>query len=255
MSVNLSDPNAAKRFIKSLVQGERYDEQDVLRQTNTIPSTDMLRAISVISEELQHELTCLVNGEFEAFVKLFKDIGCMGEDEYEFFEHKLRCITGMVRGLMSSTEKELSTLDELLNKLQRTLAEKKRLQLLYLVKGDLEELDRRLSYEGIGSADLELATEFYVKINNLMNASSGKISFPSNLMDHFVNLSGRFFSQLDDALLVCLRKNSSDEEDDTWPTLTRIYARIGKLQSLINVFRSEVTSKELDKVKMIESIR
>jgi hypothetical protein len=89
MVVINADQFATKRYIRSLVQGEGFNELDFLKQTSTIATADLRRTLNVAAEELQQELTALVNDEFEGFVKLFNDIGDVGENEFQDFESKV----------------------------------------------------------------------------------------------------------------------------------------------------------------------
>ncbi|PJF19348.1 hypothetical protein PSACC_00840 [Paramicrosporidium saccamoebae] len=84
-----SDHFATKRYVRSLVQGGEFDELDFLRQTSRIAPSELTRVLLAVAEELQQELTLLVNEEFESFVKLFNDIGDVGQEEFQDFEEKV----------------------------------------------------------------------------------------------------------------------------------------------------------------------
>lgn len=80
---------ASKRFIRGLVQGDFFDEMEFLKQTSRIPTADLVRVISSSVEEIQEELNDIVKSEFSAFVKLFQDIGQVGNEEISNFHTRL----------------------------------------------------------------------------------------------------------------------------------------------------------------------
>ena len=88
---------ATKRYVRSLAQGRDFSELDFIKQTSSIGLGELQRILNAAAEELQAELTGLVNDEFEGFVKLFNDIGNVGENEFQDFEDKVSVLYEGVR--------------------------------------------------------------------------------------------------------------------------------------------------------------
>lgn len=114
---------ALKRHVRALVQGGEFDELDFLRQTSRQPCSELLKALQAASDELQDEITVQVNEEFEGFVRLFDEIGNVGEEEFAGFGDKVRAIREHVGAVCDRSRGELALVEGALGRLQDNLAD------------------------------------------------------------------------------------------------------------------------------------
>lgn len=136
-------------------------------------------------------------------------------------------------------------MQDILEEYRLNLAEQKRLKFAIVVSQDSSRFEALLGGATDG-ASLQLATEFFVKIKKLMIAASGRLEIPTSLLDKFAMLSGRYFSLLDDAMLLALRNGSTEE----WRGIAQVILRIEKSQNLIETFKNELWTTQLDKVTL-----
>lgn len=89
MVITTGEYPSNKRYVKGLVSSLEFRELDFLRQTNRLGLDNLQKVLDAVVEELQAELRGIVNNDFEGFVKLFQDIGVMGEDEFLDLQDKV----------------------------------------------------------------------------------------------------------------------------------------------------------------------
>jgi hypothetical protein len=92
--------------------------------------------------------------------------------------------------------------------------------------------------------DLEIAAEIFTRLRYSVNAASGKLELPEEFVQQYATITAKFYSVLEDSLLMCLCK--SDEM--LWYTIASTYIRIGKTQSIIDSFTNEFWKARLEKV-------
>lgn len=95
-----------------------------------------------------------------------------------------------------------------------------------------------------GPVELLLVSEIFVKLQLYINAASGRVQLPPEILPKVASVTGSFYSILEDSLLSCLRK----KDIAAWEVVAEIYLRIGKCPVVTSVFTEEVYKEELDKI-------
>lgn len=245
VAIAASDPAAIKRFIKSLVQGSSFDGSEFLQETASLPSEELLRAMSSIADELQAELTSLVSGEFENFMRLFGDIGGLGEEEITLMENKLRYLKKAITQAQGSYHQELTLIEA---RRQACLQNRRELGKTIFLKDlaeDLMLLEQILGSENeslfkVTVARLQLATVIFTRLQAQIQKGSD-VMIPELLATKLAQLSGLLYDTLDDVLhSFCQRPEMTD-----WPPLVDIYLQLGKKTNLVEGFKETIWEREI----------
>lgn len=88
-----------------------------------------------------------------------------------------------------------------------------------------------------------------MKLQLYINAASGRVQLPPEILPKVASVTGSFYSILEDSLLSCLRK----KDIASWEVVAEIYLRIGKSPVVTSVFTEEVYKEELDKI--VQSVK
>lgn len=70
-----------KRYVQGIISTAEFKPGDFFQQTSRFDPADLGRILELLAEELQQELTGIVNQEFEGFAQLFNSIGDVGQEE------------------------------------------------------------------------------------------------------------------------------------------------------------------------------
>lgn len=268
-----------KRYIKGLVSGSEFNTFDFLRQTNRIPPSELERILEYISEELQVELSTLVSEEFEGFTKLFNDIGQVGIEDFRLLEEKVSALSNSIKVPIAS----LAPIQSFMHLTDCLHQRRKGVVLseghpgeaseepagdecapLFLADREGSDEDRAhhrplwpatvpswhstLSHSSTAChrapIDLLLASEIFERLQLYINAASGRIEPPLEVLAKVASVTGTFYSALEDALLSCLKKRDTA----CWEILAEGYSRIGKSSVITSIFAEEVFKGELDQV-------
>lgn len=90
-------PVLSKRYVQTVISTSEFRVADFFQQTSRFDPADLERTLELVAEELQQELTGIVNREFDGFAQLFSTIGDVGQEELLALYGKVQAVAMAVK--------------------------------------------------------------------------------------------------------------------------------------------------------------